>query len=231
MADHDDRIARLLPRMPQAVVFDMDGLLLDTETLYRQAHQFASAALGYPMSDALHGTLIGVPRDQAEIRLAEAFGPAFDLRSYDARFQTEFARLCEGGIPLRPGVHALLDALDRHRLPHAVATSTGRALATRHLQEAGILHRFAAVVTRDDVTYGKPHPETFLTAASRLQIQPGACLALEDSHNGVRAASAAGMMTVMVPNLLPPTDEMKALCVGIRTSLDELVRDIDDAAG
>ena len=135
MPAYGDRIARLLPHMPQAVVFDMDGLLLDTETLYRQAHQLASAALGYPMSDALHGTLIGVPRDQTEVRLAEAFGPAFDLRSYDARFQTEFARLCEGGIPLRPGVHALLDALDRHRLPHAVATSTGQA--ARHTPSAG----------------------------------------------------------------------------------------------
>lgn len=212
-----------------ACIFDMDGLLLDSESLYRAAHQAAADALGYAMDDALHGSLIGMPRDRTEAILAASFGPVFDLARYDALFGRHFSRLCAGGIPLRPGVLDLLATLDARALPRAVATSTARALALAHLREAGILDRFDAVVTRDDVRRGKPDPETFLTAAARLRMAPGDCLALEDSHNGVRAASSAGMMTVMVPNLLAPTDAIRALCVGVRTSLVLLVRDLEEA--
>jgi beta-phosphoglucomutase-like phosphatase (HAD superfamily) len=92
---------------------------------------------------------------------------------------------------------------------------------------AAIIDFFAALVTRTDVTHGKPHPESFLKAAAALGVQPSNCLALEDSHNGVRAAAAAGMATVMIPDMLPPTDEMRTLCAGILPSLSdvaELVR-------
>ena len=136
--------------------------------------------------------------------------------------------LAAGAIPLRPGVVELLDVLDEHGLPRAIATSTDHVRARRHLKHAGILARFDAVVTRTDVTHGKPAPDTFLQAASRLDVDPNVCLGLEDSHNGVPAAAAAGMMTIMVPNLLPPTDDMRELCVMICASLidvrDEIAR-------
>src|SRR5207302_1685493 len=120
-----------------------------------------------------------------------------------------------GELRVKPGAVELLDAAESARLPRAVATSSSRAKAMHHLRAAGIVDRFDAVVTRDDVVRGKPHPDLFLRAASALAIAPARCLALEDSYNGVRAAHAAGMPVIMVPDLLPATEEMRGLCHAI----------------
>jgi beta-phosphoglucomutase-like phosphatase (HAD superfamily) len=93
-----------------------------------------------------------------------------------------------------------------------------------HLGHHGLVERFSTIVARGDYTQGKPHPEPFLTAAARLGVDPRACLALEDSHNGVRAAHAAGMQVVMVPDMLEPTEEMRGLCAHIADSLHEAAR-------
>ena len=100
-----------------------------------------------------------------------------------------------------------------------------------HLGPSGILPRFQAVIARGDYARGKPHPDPFLTAAAALGVDPADCLALEDSHNGVRAASAAGMMTVMVPDLLEATAEMRGLCVAVRASLHEVLAMIPSPRG
>jgi HAD superfamily hydrolase (TIGR01509 family) len=124
-----------------------------------------------------------------------------------------------GLLKLKPGVLELLRDMDRAGLRRAVATSSSRSKALGHLQQAGILSRFEAVVTRDDVQRGKPHPDLFLAAAACLDVAPGACVAFEDSYNGVRAAEAAGMTVVMVPDILPPTPEMQRRCAAIIESL------------
>jgi HAD superfamily hydrolase (TIGR01509 family) len=208
-----------LPRTPHAVVFDMDGLLLDTEALYRTAIMGACAELGFPMNDELHLSLVGCPLDANRIQLERAFGPGFPFEAYVASYRGKFAALAVDGIPTRPGAPELLAYLTEAGVPMAVATSTGRPAALKHLTQAGFLDRFRAVVARDDVSCGKPDPEVFLTAAQRLGVDPSLCLALEDSHNGVRAASSAGMMTVMVPDLLAPTPEMERLCVAVSPDL------------
>ena len=129
---------------------------------------------------------------------------------------------------MKPGAVELLDHLDARQAPRAIATSSSHGAVQRTLGPSGILPRFHAVVAAGDYARGKPNPDPFLTAADRLGVAPEACLALEDSHNGVRAAHAAGMMTVMVPDLLPATDEMRELCLTIATSLHE-VRGLLDA--
>ena len=130
-------------------------------------------------------------------------------------------RLLETGVPVKAGAAELIGDLAARKLPMAVATSTVRRIAEHHLERAGLLDHFIAVCTREDVTRGKPHPDLFLKAASDLGVRAERCLVLEDSYQGVRAAHAAGAMPIMVPDLLPATDELRGLCVAV-------VRDLHD---
>jgi len=209
----------MIPHKLEAVIFDMDGVLLDTETLYRTAIFAACAAQGRAMVDHVHLSLIGTPKEMADTLLMAHFGDGFDIDRYNATCKEHFVGLCGAGIPLRPGVRQLLIYLQREGIPRGVATSTRRTTAEAQLKTAGILEFLDVLVTRTDVTEGKPHPETFLKAAEALNAQPSNCLALEDSYNGVRAAAAAGMATIMIPDLLSPTTEIEALCVGVLPSL------------
>jgi HAD superfamily hydrolase (TIGR01509 family) len=123
------------------------------------------------------------------------------------------------GVALNAGVVELLDHLDALAIPYAIATSSAPAMVERNLGHHGLTARFKTTVARGDYERGKPSPDPFLKAAERLGVAPEHCLALEDSHNGVRAAHAAGMMTVMVPDMLAATAEMQALCVAIEEDL------------
>ena len=120
---------------------------------------------------------------------------------------------------MKPGVVELLDFLAGRGLPLAVATSAGRATAEHHLGQAGLLDRFAALATRDDVERAKPHPDIYLEAARRLGVAPERCLAFEDSNIGLEAAHAAGAMAFMVPDLLQPLPETRARCVDVLPDL------------
>lgn len=213
----------MIPNPLEAVIFDMDGVLLDTEPLYRTAIYAACEDQGHAMADHVHLSLIGTPKELGDEKLIAHFGNGFDLDRYHATCMEHFARLCAPDVPLRPGSRELLAYLRRENIPRAVATSTARATARAQLAKAGILDLLDALVTRTDVAMGKPHPETFLKAAEALNARPSNCLALEDSHNGVRAAAAAGMATIMVPDLLLPTAEIEALCVGVHPSLADVL--------
>lgn len=221
------------PRPIRAVVFDMDGLLLDTEKPVRAASLAAAARLGRPMDEATYALLIGRTFPTVRSLLLEHFGGEAELEAFWTAFRGILADVSTGGIALMPGVVELIDHLEARGLPLAVCTSTGRERALHHLAKAGISHRFRHVVGGDDVERGKPHPDPYLKAAGLLGQEPAHCLALEDSHNGIRAAHAAGMMAVMVPDLLPATDEMRGLCLHIADDLHAvraLISRIDEAA-
>lgn len=213
-----------LPRPIEAVIFDMDGTLHDTETVYHRALTSAVAAVGFTVSESFCHGLIGIPGKETDQMLKEHLGPAFPFDEYDRLYDAHCEALLAEGIKLKPGALELLDHLDARRIPRAVATSASRRAAKLHLGRSGLAVRFAIVVTRDDVTRGKPHPDPFLEAAARLDVSPGQCLAVEDSFNGIRAAAAAGMMPVMVPDRLTPSAEIEALCVGIVRDLHEVLR-------
>ncbi len=211
-----------LPRAPHAVIFDMDGLIVDTEGLYRQAIQAVVAEAGHEMPDELYGRTIGLTRDATRILMTAHYGAGFDFdRCWNASSE-RFHAMAETQLCLKTGVVELLDALDAAGLKRAVATSSSHRSAQLHLGRHGVLARFHTVIAHGDYPRGKPHPDPYLTAASRLGVAPQDCLALEDSHNGVRAAHAAGMMTIMVPDLLDPTAEMERLCVRIARDLHEV---------
>jgi HAD superfamily hydrolase (TIGR01509 family) len=217
-----------LPRPVKAVVFDMDGVLVDSEGLFRDAMMQVSREQGRDLPHAVFMRLVGGPRDQNRLVVLEHFGADFDFETWVAAANARaLARMAEG-LALKPGVIALMDYLESAGLPMAVATSAGRSAVDRELGPAGLIPRFGAIVTRDDCDRGKPHPDPFLIAAERLGVAPEACLALEDSHNGVRSAAAADMMTIMIPDLLEPTPEIAALCVAVLPSLHDVRRLIAD---
>jgi len=213
-----------LPRMPQAVVFDMDGLLFDTETLYVEAAITAATELGHEASGEMILRTTGGPWTQTRQLLLDHYGPAFPVDDFVIVWLRHFWLLAEARLALKPGVIEMLDLLDRLQLPKAIATSSSHRTVQDHLAAHNLVGRFDAIVGAGDSAAGKPAPDPFLLAAERLGVAPASCLALEDSHNGVRSASAAGMMTVMVPDLLPPTDEIRGLCTLVVRDLHEVRR-------
>ena len=212
----------MLPGPVRAVVFDMDGLIVDSEVVYREAILAAAAAQGHALPLALFHQMIGAPIVQNRELLRDHFGADLDIEALLDESSARFHQIFDLEDRIKAGVSELLDALDARGLRRAIATSSPRASVERHLAPGGLLARFDAVIARGDYARGKPAPDPFLAAAAALGVPPSACLALEDSHNGVRAAHAAGMMTVMVPDLLEATDEMRRLCVAVAASLHDV---------
>jgi len=206
--------------MIQAAIFDMDGLMLDTEPAYRIAWQAASAECGYELPDPLYFTLIGRGRSEGEQTLVDAFGPQFPVDRFRAaclRRETEMFETTP--VPKKPGLDELLDLLDSCNISKAVATSTERRTAVAQLRAAKLLERFEAVATGDDVVNGKPAPDLFLLAARRLGVEPSRCIVFEDAEAGTIAAHSAGMTVFIVPDLKRPSAEVRSLAKGTFASL------------
>ncbi|MGH7102289.1 MAG: HAD family hydrolase [Acetobacteraceae bacterium] len=213
----------MFPNRIGAVVLDMDGTLHDTEAHYRAALKKAVEAVGFAVTDAFCHSLIGIPGPESDAMLRAHLGPGFPFAEYDRLYHEHLELSLARGIPVKPGARELLKALAQCHLGIAVATSASRCAAERHLTLSGLRGAFRIVVTRNDVARGKPYPDLFLQAAMLLGVPPAECLAVEDSLNGIRSAHTAGMMPVMVPDLLIPTDEVRAMCVHVAVDLHEVM--------
>ncbi len=209
---------------PDAVIFDMDGLLLDSERLALALHEQAASDLGLRWDHDISLQMVGLnSRDSAHI-LTQAFGADYPVEALNARFGELYeAAIQAGSIPLKPFVRELLQRLEALRIPCAVATSTRRVRAEAKLSHAKLLPQFKALACGDEVLRGKPHPEIYELAAQRVGAQPTRCLALEDSNAGVRAAVSAGMKVVMVPDLLRPDADIRRLGVPAVESLRDVL--------
>jgi HAD superfamily hydrolase (TIGR01509 family) len=205
------------------VIFDMDGLMVDTERIARIAWQEASRAAGYEMPDAVFSLMIGrSKRDSGEL-MRQHLGPVFDFERTHAATGILFEKIIErDGLPLKPGLRELLEDLSARNIPLGVATSTRNPVATQRLESVGLLKFFTGVVTGDQVSRGKPEPDIFLEAVRRLGIDADTSYALEDSFAGVRSAHAAGLRVIMVPDLLEPTPEIAALTLAVARSLHDV---------
>lgn len=206
-----------------AVVFDMDGIIFDTERLIRKCwkiigdrhhlsgvQEACMAALGYNYTNVVR-------------IFKEHLGADFPFEAYQKEVrELYFGEMYGEHLPFKHGVVHLLAALKEQDIPVALATSTSKELVVRELTDAGIIQYFDEIVCGDMVTHSKPHPETFLIACEKLGVAPETAFAIEDSFNGIRSASSGGLRTIMVPDLLEPTEEIRGLTELVCRSLDEV---------
>ncbi|UHS60517.1 HAD family phosphatase [Agrobacterium vaccinii] len=209
----------LMLRRPKAVIFDMDGLLIESEKHYRDAFLAASEEGGHGMVVDVYQRVCGSPWDVITKTIRTEYGEDFPMEAFRDAWLRHLAIQMADGVALRGGVLEILDLLDEMGLPRAIATSSGHESVNRHLGPFDLLRRFDHILARGDYAEPKPSPLPYLTAAERLGIDPRDCVALEDSYHGVQSAWSAGTQTIMVPDVAPATDAMREKCVAICDSL------------
>ncbi|MGR5063744.1 HAD family hydrolase [Photobacterium sp. DNB22_13_2] len=206
----------------KAVLFDMDGLIFDTEGLYKACWQYAAEEQGLGLTDEDYQSFIGVQDVECERRIVVKFGEALDLERFcqvrDAMFHVEQDK----GIPFKPGFSELFADIKQKWLKCALVTSSPRKKVEHHFAGTDYLSLFDIIVTAEDVKNGKPAPDCYLMASSQLDIAPANCLVLEDSNNGMRSGLDAGCQAMMIPDLLVPASDVVSRSALIGESLLEV---------
>lgn len=208
--------------MLKAVLFDMDGLIFDTESIYKQSWQYAATEQGLTITDDFYQQFIGVQDPECERILAEHFQDAIDMPRYKAVRDEHFHNLRNQGVALKPGFDALFYAIKQHGLLTAIVTSSHLPEVKHNFSGSTYLAQFDLVITAEDVERGKPNPDCYQMAYRQLGVDAKQCLVLEDSNNGIKAALAAECHAVMIPDLLPPLPELEDKII-IKASLEEVI--------
>ena len=186
------------------MLFDMDGVILDSEKLYCRFWREAACSLGYPMTEEQALGMRSLNRDAGEAQLRSYFGPGVIYEEVrDRRIELMDAYVDIHGVDAKPGIHELLDYLEQNGIPAAIATSSPIERTIRYLKPLGLHDRFQAVCTGYDVPKGKPEPDIYIHAAALLGLAPGCCMALEDSNSGLQSAVSAGCAAVFIPDRAP----------------------------
>ena len=209
--------------MIKNIVFDMDGVLLDTEAVFMRCWKKLGEELHLPNVEETARKCIGITVTQTEALFQKEYGEKYPCESYVGAANAIFYRQeAEQGIPEKPGVHELFAYLKEQNYRIGLASSTQQQAVYRQMKAAGIFGDFDVIVCGDMVTKSKPNPDIYLKACELMKVDSKECYAVEDSYNGIRAAHAAGMKAIMVPDLLEPTPEILELTDQKFNSLMEL---------
>lgn len=208
--------------MIRAVLFDVDGTLLDTERIYVDAWKIAAREFGFELPEESLKRTRALDRNVAEKIFQSYVGERFHyLEVWKRRVEISEEVIAAGTRPLvKPGVPEFLDWLDSRKIPYCIASMTASEKTCSHLERAGLLDRFPVRVTGDEVTHGKPNPEIFLLAAKKLGVEPADCAVFEDSYAGIQAAVNAGMLPIMIPDYVPAREQERACGVVLDSMLD-----------
>ena len=207
----------------RGVLFDMDGVVLDTETMYARFWREAAAALGYEMSYEQALGMRSLSKTAGQAQLERYFGPGVSRpQMRDKRVELMDAYIDEHGVDLKPGIRELLDCLDRNGIKRAITTSSPLERVRRYMRPYGLLERFDRLCSGADVAHGKPEPDIYLHGAECLGLRPEECIAIEDSPAGVLSSYRAGCMTVMVPDLDQPDGKTEKLLFAKADSLTDV---------
>lgn len=208
----------------RAVVFDMDGVLFDTERLCQDSWMAVAEKNGLPGMAEVFTQCIGRNANDSKRIVLNAYGEDFDYQTFREEASVWYWDYIEkNGLPVMPGAEQLLRWLKEHGWVVGLASSTRRSSVLRNLELSGFSDYFSTVITGDMVEHSKPLPDIYLIACRELGVQPEETYAIEDSPNGIRSAHAAGMKTLMVPDMLKPDDEMRRLSCRIMENLDQVL--------
>ena len=208
----------------RGVLFDMDGVVLDTEKLYARFWAEAAKALGYSMTYEQALGMRSLNSAAGQAKLESYFGPGVSRAVMrDKRVELMDAYVAECGVEAKVGIHELLDHLKARGIKTAIATSSPMDRATAYLGSLGLLEKFDCICSGHDVKRGKPEPDIYLYAASCIGISPENCLAIEDSMAGIQSAHAAGCWPVLVPDLDGSHEEMRKMLYAEADSLLDII--------
>jgi HAD superfamily hydrolase (TIGR01509 family) len=196
---------------PSAVIFDMDGLMFDTEKPFIRLWSEIGKKYGYNIPRDVVMKMVGLNNDSSRIVMAQEYGEDFPYDKLREELRPHYNKEFENGIPHKKGLDFLLDRLSAAKIPMGVATSTRGTRAHEMLEQEGLLKKFTSVTSGDEIKRGKPAPDIFLLAAERLGQPPSACVGFEDSTAGLLGLHAAGIRSIFVKDLIEPPQEVLAL--------------------
>lgn len=209
--------------MLEAVIFDMDGVIFDSEALVLKTWKQVADKYGIPDIEETCRECLGTNHEATKNIFKKHYGEDFPYEIYKKEMAELFHKQAAGGnLEKKPGIHELLEYLRSLKIKIGLASSTREEIVRKELAEGGILSCFDVIVCGDMVKRSKPAPDIYLEACSRLQAKPECCYGIEDSYNGIRALKSAGIHPLMVPDLAEPTEEMELLSEQILPSLHEV---------
>lgn len=209
----------------KAVIFDMDGLLFDTEIVYYEASQMVADQMGFPYDKELYLKYLGVSDEEVWAnyhQIFASFGKNNVQKFINDAYEETIRRFSLGAVQLKPGVIELLDFLEEHRIPKVVASSNQRHIIDLLLEKNQLTNYFETIVSAENVKRAKPDPEIFLLAHEYLGTKKQETLVLEDSKNGILAAASAEIPVIMIPDLLAPSEELQQKTLAVLSSLHEV---------